>query len=222
MHRGSLLFEFFPLAAGCAAVFVVALPPPARGGTRIEGPYRILAGPYSRKARQDDGVAASTFNLKGVTISVEFLEPEARAAFVRTIAPAASDPFAVPPGRPEIYHAVRVGFDNNSPADVVFQAGNVVVYTDGKTQEFGIDLTDLYRIAAAAGVDDPQAMMERVAPLIYDSSTTIPKGRKMERLLLFGPLHGKWREIQMIFSFIQIGAETHTVSFTFHKQASKG
>ena len=222
MQRGSRPPHCLLLLVVLAGTFVVAPPPLARGAPRVEAPYRILAGPFLKKARQDAGVTTSSFNLKGVTISVEFLEPAARAAFVRTIAPAAQDPFAVPPGRPENYHAVRVGFDNGSAADVVFQAGNVVVYTDGKTQEFGIDLTDLYRVAAEAGADDPQAMINRVAPLLYDSSTTIPKGRKMERLLLFGPLQGKWREIQMIFSFLQIGAETHTVSFTFHKQVSKG
>ena len=205
-----------------AGAIVVALPHPARGAPRVEEPYRILSGPYSKKISQDAGLATSTFNLKGVKISVEFLEPAARAAFVRTIQPGAQDPFAVPAGRPEIYHAVRVVFDNTSAADVVFQAGNVVVYTDGKTQEFGIDLTDLYRVAAEAGADDPQAMIDRVAPLMYDSSTIIPNGRRTERLLLFGPLQGKWREIQMIFSFLQIGVETHTVSFTFHKQVSKG
>jgi len=187
-----------------------------------EVPYRILAGPYPKKAAHAGGETTSTFNLNGVAISVEFLGPEARAAFVRTAVPGASDPFAAPPGRPEIYHAVRVTFENDSSVDVVFQPGNLVVYTDRKVQEFGIDLTDLYRVAAGAGVDDPQAVIDRVAPLIYDSSTTIPKGKKMERLVLFGPLQGKWKEIQVIFSFLQIGAETHTVSFTFHKQASKG
>ncbi|HYS78636.1 MAG TPA: hypothetical protein VEO94_07340 [Candidatus Dormibacteraeota bacterium] len=222
MHRGSQRPQCLILLVVLGGGFVVAPSLPALGDPRVEASYRILAGPYPKKTRPDAGVTTSTFNLKGVTISVEFLEPAARAAFVRTIAPAAPDPFAVPPGRPEVYHAVRVGFDNDSTADVVFQAGNVIVYTDGKTQEFGIDLTDLYRVAAGAGVEDPQAMIDRVAPLIYDSSTTIPKGRKTERLLLFGPLQGKWREIQMIFSFLQIGAETHTVSFTFHKQTSKG
>ncbi len=197
-----------------------ALSAAGREAPRIEAPYRILAGPYVKKGPQD-GPAASSFTLKGVTISVEFLDPDARGAFVRTILPAASDPFAVSPGRPEMYHAVRVAFDNKSAADVVFQPGNVVVFTDGKTQEFGIDLTDLYRTAASAGVDDPQAMIDRVAPVLYDSSTTIGKGKKRERLLLFGPLQGKWKEIQMIFSFLQIGAETHTLSFTFHKQIAK-
>jgi len=201
-------------------LFVAAPPAAAREAPRPEAPYRILAGPYVKKGPQD-GPASSTFTLKGVSISVEFLEPDARGAFVRTILPAASDPFAVPPGRPEMYHAVRVAFDNNSAADVMFQPGNVVLLTDGKTQEFGIDLTDLYRTAASAGIDDPQAMIDRVAPVLYDSSTMIAKGKKKERLLLFGPLQGKWKQIQMVFSYLQIGNETHTLSFTFHKQISR-
>ncbi len=140
---------------------------------------------------------------------------------MRKVAHAASDPFAVPPGRPEIYRAVRVAFDNQSGADVTFQPGNVVLLTDRKTQEFAIDLTDLYRVAAR-GDADPQSLIGNMAPLIFDSSTAIPKGRRIERLLIFGPLHPKWKELRLHFSFLQIGSETHTVSFTFHRQPLGG
>ena len=68
---------------------MVALPAAAREAARLDAPYRILAGPYVKKGPQD-GPAASSVTLKGVTIAVEFLEPEARGAFVRTIVPAAS------------------------------------------------------------------------------------------------------------------------------------
>jgi hypothetical protein len=196
--------------------------PAVLAAARDLGPFRILAGPYSKKAVESGaGAATSHFTLKGLTISVEFLEPGARASFVRKVAPAASDPFAVPPGRPEIYRAVRVAFDNQSGADVTFQPGNVVLLTDRKTQEFAIDLTDLYRLAAR-GDADPQGLIENVAPLIFDSSTAIPKGRTIERLLIFGPLHPKWKELRLHFSFLQIGSETHTVSFTFHRQPLGG
>ncbi|MBI1950980.1 MAG: hypothetical protein HYS34_06430 [Acidobacteria bacterium] len=189
---------------------------------RDTGPFRILAGPYSKKAvAAGDGAAISHLTLKGLTISAEFLEPGARAAFVSRVANASSDPFAVPPGRPEIYHAVRVAFDNRSNADVIFQPGNVVLLTDRKTQEFAIDLTDLYRVAAR-GDADPQGVIDRVATLIFDSSTTIPKGRTIERLLVFGRLRPKWKELRLHFSFLQIGTETHTVSFTYHRQPLGG
>ncbi len=190
--------------------------------SRDTGPFRVLAGPYPKKAAAaGDGAAISHFTIKGLTISVEFLEPGARAAFVSRVASASSDPFAVPPGRPELYRAVRVSFDNQSNADVVFQPGNVVLLTDKKTQEFALDLTDLYRFAARGGAD-PQGLIERVAALIFDSSTTIPKGRTMERLIVFGPLAAKWKELRLHFSFLQIGSETHSASFTFHRHPLGG
>src|SRR6267143_2476405 len=115
MRRRSPLSDVLPLLmAACAGASAVALALPARGMPQGEVPYRILAGPYPKKAAHAGGETTSTFNLNGVAISVEFLGPEARAAFVRTAVPGASDPFAAPPGRPEIYHAVRVTFENDS------------------------------------------------------------------------------------------------------------
>lgn len=197
-------------------------PSAAHAAAGKSGPFRILAGPYSKKAVEAGvGAATSHFTIKGLTITVEFLEPDGRASFVRRAASGAPDPFAVPPGRPEVYHAVRVAFDNRSNADVMFQAGNVVLLTDRKAPEYAIDLTDLYR-AAAHRDDDPDRVFDQLAPAIFDSSTTIPRGRTIERLLVFGPLRPKWKELRLNFSFLQIGSETHSVSFTFHRQPLGG
>ncbi len=199
---------FGPSAAGAAA--------------RAPGRFRILAGPYSKKAAQAGvGTAISHFTIKGLTITVEFLEPEGRASFVSKAASGAPDPFAVPPGRPEIYHAVRVAFDNRSNADVMFQAGNVVLLTDRKAPEYAIDLTDVYRTAAQSE-ENPERVFDRLAPAIFDSTTEIPRGRTIERLLVFGPLRPKWKELRLNFSFVQIGTETHSVAFTFHRQPLGG
>ena len=196
---------------------------PAGASSGDQGSYRILAGPYSRKdVKAGTGHPAARATLRGLTITVEFLEPGARAAFVKAIDPSMPDPFAARPGRPEIYSAFRVAFDNRSSADVQFQAGNVVMITDRKTQRFPVDLTDLYRVAAEVGVADPESTMDRIAPIIFDNSTTIPKGKTLERLLVFGPFPAKWKELQLHFSFLQIGTETHTASFNFHKQPLRG
>jgi hypothetical protein len=40
----------------------------------------------------------------------------------------------------------------------------------------------------------------------------------MTRLLAFRPIDGDWHDLQMLFSYIQIGTETHSVSFPFHKE----
>lgn len=184
--------------------------------------FRILAGPYAKKTAQLGGPTTSRFTVDGLSLLVDFMEPAQRRAFIQTLDPAAEDPFAVGPGRPEYYHAFRVTFDNRSRGDVTFQPGNVILITDRHSQQFPVDLTDLYRLAVHAETSDPEVMIDRVAPLIFDSSTTIPKGERLARLLVFGPLPEKWKEFHLHFSFLQIGTETHTVSFTFHRQTLRG
>jgi hypothetical protein len=202
---------------------VVALPcptPPARAAS--PRPFRIVPGPYDRKAADPAGVPeASRYSIQGLTVQATLLDPPARAAFVRALAVTGPDPFASPPGRPEAYTTFRVDFDNHGTEPVTFQPGNVLLITDRREQQFPIDLTDLYRLAARAGVADPQAMMERAAPLIFDSSTTIAGGTRVSRLLLFGPLPERWKEFRLHVSFLQIGSETHTLSFAFHKWFEK-
>ncbi|HEU4401723.1 MAG TPA: hypothetical protein VFT43_06420 [Candidatus Polarisedimenticolia bacterium] len=185
-------------------------------------PYRIIPGPYVKKETSaTESPSSGRFTVRGLTVVVEHLEPEARAAFIRTLAPGGGDPFAPPPGQPESYHAFRVAFENDTAQDVTFQPGNVVLITGKRMQQFPIDLTDLYRNAERGG-GDPQQAIDRLARLIFDTSTTIPSGRHLARLLMFGPLPERWKEIQLHFSFLQIGAETHTLSFTFHKQPLEG
>jgi hypothetical protein len=216
-----------------SAAFVLLLPSvlaalaPAAGGSalagsRDTGPFRVLAGSSSKKdieAGARSPVARAT--LGELTIAVEFLDPGARGAFVRSISPAMSDPFAVRPGRPEVYSVFRVSFNNRSGVDVQFQPQNVVLFTDRKTQNFPVDLTDLYRGAEMAGLAEPERVFERLAPIVFDSGTTIAKGMSLERLLVFGPFPAKWKALQLHFSFLQIGTETRSVSFNFHKQLSK-
>src|SRR5262245_59827565 len=148
MRRDSAVMPAAPTAALVALglSLIVAAPRPAAASS--EGPFRVLAGPYNKKdVKAGVGHTRATASLKGLTIAVEYLDPAARAAFVRTIDPTLPDPFAPRDGHPEIYTTYRVAFDNQSPADVQFQAGNVVLITDRNTQAFPVDLTDLYRVA---------------------------------------------------------------------------
>lgn len=200
----------------CAAALVPALAP---SGSFAREPvsHRIAAGPYSKKPA-DAAPPLSRHVLKGLEVTIEYLEPQARAAFIARL-DRGDDPFAVPAGRPELYHAFRVGFHNGTEEAVLFQPGNVLLIFDGgKHQVFPVDLTDLYRTAALArDGGDPDGMMARAAGLIFDSSTTIPGGGRLERLLVFGPLPERWKEMRVHVSFLQIGTETHTVSFLFHR-----
>ncbi len=204
------------------ALLAIAASSSALAAPRDTDSYRVLAGVYSRKdVKAGAGNPVARAALGELTIAVKYLEPGARAAFVRAIAPAMPDPFAVRPGRPEMYSVFRVSFNNRSGSDIQFQPKNVVLLTDRKTQDFPVDLTDLYRGAEMAGLSDPERVFDGLAPIVFDSGTTIARGTSLERLLVFGPFPAKWRDLQLHFSFLQIGTETRTVSFNFHKQPSK-
>jgi len=216
-----------PAASDLFVPCVLALLSVGAGSSILAAPreidsYRVLAGVYSRKdVKSGAGSPVARAALGELTIAVEFLDPGARAAFVRSIAPAMPDPFAVRPGRPEMYSVFRISFNNRSGSDVQFQPQNVVLLTDRKTQDYPVDLTDLYRGAEMAGLSDPERVFDRLAPMVFDSGTTIARGASLERLLVFGPFPVKWRDLQLHFSFLQIGTETRTVSFNFHKQPLK-
>ncbi len=211
----------------CAAILVAAGP----GSSVVLAkkkkepvPYRLIPGPYDKKRVADEHTpTASQFSLKGLTVWVEPLDAEGRAQFIEGMKPGMGDPFATAPGRPEQFMVFRVLFDNRSGSPVTFQPGNVMIVTKRQDHRFPLDMTDLYMQAARAGVDDPQRVTNRVVRLIYDSSTTIPDGTRMERLLVFRSLteKEKWKEFAMHFSFIQIDSDTHTLSFTYHKQVIK-
>ncbi len=198
---------------------VLLLVPAVGGAAGGAARFLIVPGPYVRKGPDAPVPAAARASIQGMSLSVEYLDPAARAEFVRLIDPRARDPFAATPGQPQRYTAFRVEFDNRSASDVTFQPGNVVLMTDREEQQSPIDLTDVYRSAAVAASSNPQALMDRTAPLIFDLSTIIPQGGRIARLLVFGPLPGKWKELRLNFAFLQIGAETHSLTFPFHKQA---
>jgi len=196
---------------------------PAGTAARMSLPYRILPGPFTKNAPVEaDPPTASRFTLHGVTVQIDLPDKAQRAAFVRSIDPKGIDPFAEPDGRPERYRTFLVTFANDSPEDVTFQPGNVVLKPDHGDPMFPVDTADLYLAEERLGSADPQRAVDRVAPFIFDSSTQIRRGARLARMLVFGPLPERWKQFELHFSFLQIGTETHTLSFIFHKQILKG
>jgi hypothetical protein len=160
--------------------------------------------------------------VKNVMVSVEYADPARREQYLKEIDAGFRDPFATP-GRPDRCLTFVVAFDNKAAEDVVFQPGNVVLITNRGEQAFPLDVTDFYLRAERTGAGDLQKVIDRTTEVIFDSSTTIPSGQKRVRLLAFRPIEGKWDQFQLHFSFLQVGSETHTMSFTFHKElADKG
>lgn len=220
---GTLRAISTPLGRGLLAVAILlAVVPSVTARKKPPPPYRIVPGPYVKKAPPPaERPLPSRFVLLGLTVVLEYLEPPDRFKFIAGIDPKLGDPFGVSPGRPQRFLAFRVTFQNASAGDVVFQAGNVILATDRKEHRFPVDLTDMYRIASTRKVKNPEDAMNRIAPIIFDSSTVIRQGDEVTRLLVFRQLPEKWKEFGLHFSFIQINSETHTLSFSFHKHILK-
>jgi hypothetical protein len=191
-------------------------------GSKAPPPFRVVAGAPSKEKPppgSPPGPAVARTSLKGLTVSVEYADAARRAGFLDTLSGDAHDPFAAAPGRPERYLTFVVVFDNQAPKDVVFQPENVSLITDVGQQAFPLDVTDLYVGAEQAGVEDLQKVVDRTTAILFDGSTVIPSGQRMARLLAFPRIESPhWKQFKVHFSFLQIGAETHTISFTFHKE----
>jgi hypothetical protein len=93
--------------------------------------------------------------------------------------------------------------------------------TDKNERSFPLDMTDMYMSAERRGVEDLQAVIDNSSAVLFDSSTVIPSGGGMSRLVVFRLIEGKWKQFQVHFSYLQIGRDTHTLSFTFHKREAK-
>ena len=218
----------FPLRPAAALVAAAALataaflaPAAPVEAAKPAPKYRITAGAAPKKA-PPKGAPVTTVSramLKGLTVSVEYADASRRAEFLKTVDPQLVDPFAAVPGKPERAIVFVVGFQNDTEGEVQFNPGNVVLMTDRGDRDFPLDLTDIYIGAERAKDQDLETVIDRTTRVMFDGATTIPAGARRARLLAFKPLENpKWKQFQLHFSFLQILGETHTMSFTFHKQ----
>lgn len=213
----AVFFSFAPPCVDPGAVVAAASKPPV--------PFDIYAGAWvkpDKDAPPAPGSKVARSNLKGVSVTVEYAPPARRAEFLKSIDAGIGDPFAPSPGRPDRVVAFIVTFNNQSREQLVFNPGNVAVVSDKGERAFPLDLTDMYIAAERQGAEDLQAVIDRSGSVMFDSSTVIPAGTGMTRLVVFRPIEGKWKQFQLHFAFLQIGRDTHTLSFTFHKREQKG
>jgi hypothetical protein len=218
------------LAAACAAATVVVLvailsvPRPTLAAAKPPVPFDIFAGAWAKPDKDAPAprVKLVRSSVKGLNVTVEHAPPGRRAEFLKTIAADIEDPFATPAGRPDRVVAFIVTFRNEGREQAVFNPGNVAIVTDKNERLFPLDMTDMYMSAERQGVEDLQAVIDRSSQVLFDSSTVIPTATGLARLVVFRPIEGKWKQFRVHFSHLQVGRETHTLSFTFHKQEEKG
>jgi hypothetical protein len=209
------------LLAASALCVCLVVPGLDAVASHVEGPWTVAAGVQVKTKKGEARppyVAGSKSTLFGVTVTVEYADAAKRAEYLKAIDPDLADPFAPGPGGRPRALTFLVGFANDSKKIAVFQPGNVALLPDRGDRSFPIDMTDMYMSAERAGVEDLQPVIDHASRIMFDSSTTIPSGGQVTRLLAFRPIDGNWSQMQILFSYIQIGSETHSLSFPFHKE----
>ena len=189
-----------------------------------EKPYTVYAGAYVKpqKGETPPKVKVTKSFLKGLTVTVEVADQARRTEFLTSIDPGMGDLFPARAGRPDRRLAFIVTLENAGPEMVVFNPGNIAMATDKAEHVFPLDQADFYMAAEAAKVADLQRVLYRTSQVLFEQSVAIRPGEGVTRLVLFKALESKWQQLQVHFSYVQIGSDTHTMSFSFHKQTLEG
>ena len=208
------------VAVATAILFsaVTVRPTPA---AKPEAPYTVYAGAWTKPNKGEappPKVKTSKTYLKGLTVTVEVADQVRRAEYLRAVDPGMGDIFPARAGRPDRRLAFIVTLANAGPDTVVFNPGNIALATDKGEHVFPLDQSDFYMAAEQAKVEDLQRVLDRTSQVLFDQSVQLRPGENVTRIVLFKALEAKWKQLQVHFSYVQIGSETHTLTFSFHKQ----
>ena len=213
------------VAQATAIVFSAAVVRPA-GAAKPEKPYTVYAGAWTKPPKKSDPpppkVKTTKSYLKGLTVTVEVADQTRRTEYLKSIDPGMGDLFPARAGRPDRRLAFIVTLANAGPEAVVFNPGNIALATDKGEHVFPLDQADFYMAAEQAKVADLQRVLDRTSMVLFDQSVLLEPGQDLTRIILFKALETQWRQLQVHFSYVQIGSETHTLSFSFHKQENAG
>ena len=213
------------VAVATAIVFSAGSLRPA-GAAKPEKPYTVYAGAWTKPPKKSDPpppkVKTTKSYLKGLTVSVEVADQARRTEYLKSIDPGMGDLFPARAGRPDKRLAFIVTLANAGPDAVVFNPGNIALATDKGEHVFPLDQADFYMAAEQAKVADLQRVLDRTSMVLFDQSVLLEPGQDLTRIVLFKALETPWRQLQVHFSYVQIGSETHTLSFSFHKQENAG
>lgn len=211
------------VAVATAVLFSAPFTHPA-GAAKPEKPYIVYAGAYvkPKKGENPPKVKTSKSFLKGLTVTVEVADQARRTEYLTSVDPTMADIFPARAGRPDRRLAFIVTLANAGAEPVVFNPGNIALATDRGEHVFPLDQSDFYMAAEQAHVADLQRVLDRTSMVLFDQSVAIRQGESVTRIVLFKALETNWRQLQVHFSYVQIGSETHTLSFSFHKEELEG
>jgi hypothetical protein len=211
------------VAVATAFLFSAVLRPIA--AAKPEKPYVVYAGAFVKPKKGEPAppkVKTTKSFMKGLTVTVESADQVRRNEYLRSVDPGMGDLFPAQRGRPDRRLAFIVTFANSGPETVVFNPGNIALATDQGEHVFPLDQADFYMAAEQARVEDLQRVLDRTSMVLFDQSVSLRPGEGVTRIVLSKALENKWKQLQVHFSYVQIGSETHTLTFSFHKQEMEG
>lgn len=214
------------VAVACAAAFLCAPLVRPTDAAKPEKPYIVYAGAWTKPPKKDapppPKVKVTKTYLKGLTVTVEVADQVRRSEYLKSVDPGMGDLFPARAGRPDKRLAFIVTLANAGPEMVVFNPGNIALATDKGEHVFPLDQSDFYMAAEQAKVADLQRVLDRTSQVLFDQSVSLHPEQGLTRIVLFKALETKWKQLQVHFSYVQIGSETHTLTFSFHKEEQEG
>lgn len=153
----------------------------------------------------------------GVDFEMKYLDPvAARQAIVHAL----GRNLDLLPGKAD---ELRVGYlvfltqvANNSPFDVIFNPNMARMITDRGDYKIALDYSGIFEVGSKYGTEAPT--LDELAPLFFDRSVTLKPGGSARKMLVFvAPTEDRFKQLEVIFAEVTIGAKPVDVTFTFRK-----
>lgn len=167
--------------------------------------YRLVPAPGPRYAIEGGGVSihSDTFHL-----SILPLDDLGRAAFIRTRAEGAADPFSPGPAGISRYLTFRLSIENTGAKEpVVFQPQSIYLASEMGDRFYPLDFPEAYSRLFGATNSDPR-LLDDLSKYLFDVGVSVAPGKRAEGLLIYPVAKsGGARRLRMEFSFLSAAGE---------------
>jgi hypothetical protein len=166
--------------------------------------YRLVPAPGPRYTIHEGGidVHGETFNLTIVP-----LDDIGRAAFIKSRAAGAVDPFDPGPGGLSRYFTFKVLIENTGTEQpVVFQPQSVYLASEMGDRLFPLDFPEAYRLLFGNASSDPR-LADDLSKYLFDVGVSVDPGKRAEGLLIYPVVKISAHRLRMEFSFLSMGGE---------------
>ena len=156
----------------------------ALSGCAVRAPhdYRLVPAPGPHYAVQGGGV-----QIQGGRFVLDLmpLDDIGRAAYIKTRAPGAVDPFSPGPGGITRYFTFKVSVRNTAgDGPVVFQPQSIFLASEMGDRLFPLDFPEAYRLLFGSASSDPR-LADDLSKYLFDAGVSIDPGKRAEGLLVY-------------------------------------